>query len=340
MFRSKLRLLFVTSLSLGQNVGIGTTQPQRRLHVYGPDNPTFIRVHSADAFGAAGIEFVSDPQGSSSEWRPGYIISGDNGGFTGRIDFYTNGTGAANRWGQVHAMSVVNGRVGIGTTNPHPGTKLHTVGDGTQGVILPQVALTGANVWSPVAGSPTDGMLVYNTASAGTGQNTVSPGYYYWRAGRWRRFSENGYAGAVIGVLYGSTQDITTNAPSWQYLNSYIDLPPGRWLVFSTQLLRLPSGGQLPTGQAIWVRTTFSESSTWSGFSPDIVGAPLISGVLPSNTSYSLVTGQVFIHNQSGATKRYYYFGNKEPYGGTTENIRNVGTNLQGENQLFAIPAD
>ncbi|MEN2993340.1 MAG: hypothetical protein ABDH91_07275 [Bacteroidia bacterium] len=324
----------------GQNVGIGTSLPQRPLHVYSSANPTYLRIQSSGGFGAAGIEFVSDPIGSPNEWRPALIQSGDNGNFTGRLDFYTNGTSAFNRWAMVHGMTIVGGRVGIGLTNPHEGARLEVAGNGTQGVILPSVSLSAANNWSPLSGPPRDGMLVYNIATSGIGANRVTPGYYFWQGGRWRRFSENGYNGLVMGVLSPNQQDITTNAPGWQYLNAYIDLPPGRWMVFSTQLLRLPNLNVLPSGQSIWVRTTFSDNSTWSGISPDIVGAPLFSGVLPPSCVFAILTGQVLIHNQGTTTKRYYYFGHKDPVGGTTEAIRNVGTSLQGENQLFAVPVD
>ncbi|MCS7298291.1 MAG: hypothetical protein RMK19_07990 [Bacteroidia bacterium] len=327
-----------------QNVGIGTSAPQRPLHIYGSANPLFIRIQSSGAFGAAGIEFVSDPQGSPNEWRPAYIVSGDNGGFTGRLDFFTNGTGAPNRWGSTHGMTIVRGCVGIGITNPHIGARLHVVGTGTQGVLLPSVSLNQANSWAPLNGPPTDGMIVYNIAISGVGSNRVTPGYYYWQDGRWRRFTENGYSGLILGTLHNAQQDINTNSPGWQYLNAYIDLPPGRWIVFSTQLLRLASGNALPSNQSIWVRTTFAESSTWNGnpypATADIIGSPLISGVLPPQCIFNILTGQVLIHNQSGGTKRYYYFGHKEPYNGAPGDIRNVGTTLQGENQLFALPAE
>lgn len=234
------------------------------------------------------------------------------------------------------------GRVGIGTTAPHPGARLHVVGGGTQGALLPQVALTSATAWAPVAGTAADGMVVYNTATAGTGANAVSPGYYYWRNGRWRRFIENGYAGMVQGVMATpsncntSPQNLTISAPSWQYLNSYIDLPPGRWIVFSTQIISVNS---YLSNASIWVRTSFSDSPTTYSASPDIIGSTLISGILPPASLYNLVVGQVIINNTTGATKRYYYWGHKDPYN-TTLNPLNFSTTCWGENQLFAIPAE
>jgi hypothetical protein len=96
-------------------VGIGTGNPQAALHVYSTNSPTTIRVQSSAGFGAGRIEFLSDPQGGDNEWRPGYIQSTDNGGYTGGLAFVVNGTGAGSRFGVVETMRIVNGRVGIGT---------------------------------------------------------------------------------------------------------------------------------------------------------------------------------------------------------------------------------
>lgn len=236
------------------------------------------------------------------------------------------------------AVGLLHGQnVGIGTATPHVGARLHVDGGGTRGMLLPQVALTSAAVWSPVAGTPADGMLVYNTATAGTGTNAVSPGYYYWRAGRWRRLIENGYAGMVQGVLSSNcSQNLTIQEPNWQYLNSYIDLPPGRWIVFSTQIIH---AGSYLTNASIWIRTSFSDSDVTYSPSSDIVGSNLISGILPPNSLYSLAVGQIIINNTSGSTKRYYYWGHKQPYN-TTLNLQSFSTTCWGENQLFAIPAE
>jgi hypothetical protein len=235
------------------------------------------------------------------------------------------------------ASGLLAQNVGIGTATPHVGARLHVDGGGSRGVLLPQAALTAANAWAPVAGAAVDGMIIYNTASAGTGTDQVMPGYYYWRAGRWRRFSENGYAGMTNGVLHGAAQNLTVNAPNWQYLNSYIDLPPGRWIVFSTQLLSI--GAYMPSNASIWVRTSFSESNTTFAYSPDIVGSRLISGLLPPSSPYGLVLGQVIIRNTSGVTKRYYYWGGKQTHN-TTVDLYDFSTDTYGENQLFALPAE
>ncbi len=109
-------------------VGIGTASPQASLHVYSANNPTVLRLHSAAGFGAARLEFLSDPPGSASEWRPGYIQSTDNGGFTGGLAFVVNGSGVSNRFGAVETMRIVDGKVGIGSTAP---TTLLQVGNAT-----------------------------------------------------------------------------------------------------------------------------------------------------------------------------------------------------------------
>ncbi|HAS39775.1 MAG TPA: hypothetical protein DCS93_04820 [Microscillaceae bacterium] len=99
-------------------VGINHFNPLAELDVYRPTRGTAtIRLQGGGSgWNPARMEFWSDPRGSSSEWRPGYISSIDNGGFTGGLAIYTNGSGSNQRTGSVEVMRVVNGKVGIGTT--------------------------------------------------------------------------------------------------------------------------------------------------------------------------------------------------------------------------------
>ncbi len=61
---------------------------------------------------------------------------------------------------------------------------LNTGNAGNKGFLPPQVALTATNAAGPVT-SPATGLLVYNTATAGTSPNIVIPGYYYWNGSAW-----------------------------------------------------------------------------------------------------------------------------------------------------------
>jgi hypothetical protein len=64
----------------------------------------------------------------------------------------------------------------------------------TRGVLLPRVVLTSTTSASPVI-SPTAGLVVFNTATAGD----VTPGYYYWDgSSSWVRFSSGGSVGNVV----------------------------------------------------------------------------------------------------------------------------------------------
>jgi hypothetical protein len=216
-----------------QNVGIGTTTPLTRLHV------------------AAGDIFLGDATGTN-----GFVLhSRSSAGY----DYFqiSTRTGNSYEWSKGITLVRSSGNVGIGTTSPHSGAILELQAS-DKGFLPTRVALWRADNWWPLAGTPVDGMLVYNTATSGTGQDAVSPGYYYWYAGRWRRLTGNAYAGAIRGVLANPGQNLTSNCYTYQYLNSYIDLPPGRWIVYSVQLLH-PSS--ISTTGSIWVRTFLSDNS-------------------------------------------------------------------------------
>lgn len=82
-------------------------------------------------------------------------------------------------------------QVGIGTTTPNASAKLE-VNSSNQGFLPPRVALSGTDDATQPAGtraiaSPATGLLVYNTATAGTGINAVTPGFYYYDGSKWQR---------------------------------------------------------------------------------------------------------------------------------------------------------
>ena len=92
------------------NTGIGTIDPAKLLEVIGPASavPVTLVIGNRGGFGPAALEFVSD-YGLANQWRPGYIRNNDLGGFTGSLEFYTNGTGAGNLYGSIKGLEVRNG---------------------------------------------------------------------------------------------------------------------------------------------------------------------------------------------------------------------------------------
>lgn len=99
----------------------------------------------------------------------------------------------------------INAQTGIGTTTPSPSAKLEVFSN-NQGFLPPRIALTATNAASPVT-SPAIGLLVYNTATAGTTPNTVAPGYYFWNGTVWVAILGNITTSSISGN--GTTTTLT-----------------------------------------------------------------------------------------------------------------------------------
>ncbi len=110
-------LLPIANLTFGQNVGIGTSSPQTKLHVHGTSHQ-YIRLHSSNiGIGAgsynAGLRLTTNGIGST-DWQ--MLNEGDLQFRTSTDDFGAN-------HGTVRMAITNTGYVGIGTGNP--GTSLH-----------------------------------------------------------------------------------------------------------------------------------------------------------------------------------------------------------------------
>ena len=75
-------------------------------------------------------------------------------------------------------------QTGIGTNAPNDAAALE-IDSPDKGLLLPRVALTGTDAAAPL-GAHVNGMLVYNTATAGAGATAVTPGLYYNQSGAWQ----------------------------------------------------------------------------------------------------------------------------------------------------------
>ncbi|MCX6306700.1 MAG: hypothetical protein NT040_17170 [Bacteroidetes bacterium] len=119
-------------------------------------------------------------------------------------------------------------QVGINADNSAPdNSAILDVKSTSKGFLPPRVALTAANVASPVT-APATGLFVYNTSISGTAPNNVIPGYYYWNGTRWMAalvpqgttagdmLFWNGTQWAKLPIgLEGEVLTLSNGIPSW-----------------------------------------------------------------------------------------------------------------------------
>jgi hypothetical protein len=158
-------------------------------------------------------------------------------------------------------------QTGIGTSSPNVSARLEVAAT-DKGFLPPRVALTAANIFAPITGTAATatGLLIYNTATAGSAPNNVVPGYYYWNGTAWIQISgglviESRSAGFTLTAadnnklfFINSVSAVTVTVPA--------TLPVG----FSCQLIQVgagtvtfaPSSTTLNSASGLSTRTTNS----------------------------------------------------------------------------------
>lgn len=101
-------------------------------------------------------------------------------------------------------------QVGINTNTPDAASDL-TLGSNNKGLLLNKVALTATNSPAPLS-AHVAGMVVYNTATAGTTPNDVTPGHYYNDGTRWVKTAPDGPLTATQAATEWYLANSTTDA--------------------------------------------------------------------------------------------------------------------------------
>lgn len=89
-----------------------------------------------------------------------------------------------------------------------------------KGMLLPRVALTATNVWG-LAGTSSEGMVVYNTATAGSGITAVAAStIYIWTGTLWERLVKNSdnNAAPTTSFVVGETRTSRYVVPASDWL--------------------------------------------------------------------------------------------------------------------------
>jgi hypothetical protein len=144
----------------------------------------------------------------------------------------------------------VEAQTGIGTTTPNASAKLDVTAT-DRGFLPPRVSLTASNVFAPITGtsSAAAGLLIYNTATAGTVPNNVVPGYYFWNGTAWIQISN----GLIVDASKSSNFSVAAADNNKLFLiNSStsvtVTVPSGLPIGFACQFIQTGAGAVILLG--------------------------------------------------------------------------------------------
>lgn len=232
--------------------------------------------------------------------------------------------------GGLLASQLATAQVGIGTSDPKK--TLHINGS---------LQITNElNVGGDATTPGDSGMSGYFLKSNGSGQ-----------APQWEL--SNSTKPTIIGTLGNVAYNIKDGEV--RYTGSYITLPPGKYIITATMLIRMVSTAADPL-DSVWIRSTFSD--TTSEYIPDpsstgatdispyftpssdiVTAASYISGGILGAQDYNLANGNILINNRTAAAKTYFFKVYIASKGSSIiPPIENYGTAFWAENIIYAVP--
>jgi hypothetical protein len=264
-------------------------------------------------------------------------------------------------------------QIGVGTSSPNATAKFQvdaSASTNAKGFLGPRIALTSTTSNAPFSVTPATGLMVYNTATAGSGSTEVTPGYYSYNGSGWERLATN-------PTTFVNGTSITTFPPAPMtitspYSYSYgplaeISLPPGRWEVTGEFTCFAEMGFNVVVFESRENTYWLSESSTYSNL-PPVYPLPLNSLASGGPTADAIFSGgavtllpvelhsdpggasptrnprqimKFYISNTSGGNKSYYlhwhesYY--KSDYGYGLDGMTPTYKSSAAENRFYAI---
>ena len=187
-------------------------------------------------------------------------------------------------------VGTVHAQQGFGTNTPAVSSVVDMTAT-NKGVLLPRVALTAINSASPIT-APATNLLVYNTATAGTAPNDVTPGFYCWNstASKWiRLLSKGDYSGTgwAINGNSGTTPCI-----------NFVGTTDAQDLVFktnATERMRVTTAGSVGIGTTPNASALLDVSSTTQGFLPPRMTTTQINAI--ANPQEGLIVYDTTLHS-------------------------------------------
>lgn len=226
----------------------------------------------------------------------------------------------------------LSAQVGIGTKTPHSSAILE-LSSTNKGFLPSRIALTGKTDLTTIS-SPATGLLIYNTATAGTSPNNVSPGFYYFDGSAWVAVTENSPF-----YLNNTTSDAGNNKTNSIYRNGNLginqSIPKYGIDVNNSQIRSLNSSN---TNQVLIDPIDVAGPKIKYGTSSDSVGF-MEMGAYNSVNNIDNKGRDLKLFNNSNAnafvvkSTGYIGIGTNTPY----SQFSNTTTTIQGTNNISAI---
>lgn len=258
-------------------------------------------------------------------------------------------------------------QVGIGTTTPDASAKLE-VSATDKGFLQPRVALNSTNNAENTISNPATGLMVYNTATAGSGDTAVTPGVYYNNGTTWQRVANQAEVAATTtatttfvegnlgGPIYGGEEAIYPFSGSSKNFGASITLPPGKWevnlnLYFNIAQFNAPYQ-VLGVETAYWLSDdmggtplTYSYPVNPTDITPDVLfpGGGLFTQTAGVGGIGTVHKGSFFIHNAGTENKTYYLFFHEgadtdfDNVNGQEPMYKNLGGTSWKGNRFYAV---
>lgn len=259
-------------------------------------------------------------------------------------------------------------QVGIGTTTPDASAKLE-VSATDKGFLQPRVALNSTSNAENTISNPATGLMVYNTATAGSGNTAVTPGVYYNNGSAWQRVANQTEVAATTsatttfvegnlgGQNYGGGEAIAPFSGSSKNFGASITLPPGKWEVnlnlYFNIAQQFGAFAQV-TGveTAYWLTNDmngtpvdYSYPVTPTDITADVLfpGGGLFTQTAGVGGIGTVHKGSFFIHNAGTENKTYYLFFHEgadtgfEYQNGPEPMYKNLGGTSWKGNRFYAV---
>ncbi|MCT4579948.1 MAG: hypothetical protein N4A35_00910 [Flavobacteriales bacterium] len=121
-----------------------------------------------------------------------------------------------------YAQGVEGVKIGSTVSPPNPSTMLE-VKSSNKGVLFPKVALTDINVYAPIVGTATEGVLIYNTNESVI--NGCGKGYYFWNGNYWERMGRKCVPQMTFAEMVAFTSNLTAADIGYQVYVTDTSIP-------------------------------------------------------------------------------------------------------------------